>query len=513
MVPPREHINWTIEMDNHLFNVYQMYLGDPTVTPFKTMPGSIPPTGVCHRVARKAKATWPKASMISRPIVNRFQVRDVMEGLSSGRDKTPEPNDFLRVREGLYRTNSGDGKGPWPTEKATRKRLKQLCKEKFTISAHYQRLRESRSPSPFTDQFLRRPSGRITRSMSRQMSDNQTMVSHLHQEITSSPEAPASTAYATRELGISLVASGATAPLAQLVTGDSPEAERQPQDEWFNTPLNSADKMNISAPSGLGIDTTHLAPASNIPRLASPFKPFSSSTWNGPTRSSRAHRREISQNQFDTVHATGSRLLSPFRLEPDVSSNANKRRAQHNLEDELSPSGSTIEQQQQTQELVFTGAGDISQRRIRLRSRGATLGSMTNQERLSSLFSPPPPLPTELPDPSLTQLRSQSQEAQSRPTVLSATLAPPEADERQKRLGSPFELDPNKRSNRSRTPRHVPSLSDPFVVSNPSNASTMALQTQQSISERLAQFAILHQTAAGIDHGPDQEQAQDPFIS
>lgn len=484
---PRETVTWTIEMDNHLFNVYQMYLGDPTVTPFKTVPGSIPPTGVCHRVARKAKTTWPKATMISRPIVTKFQFRDVTEDLAAGREKTPEPNDFLRVRDTQHAGSSSEGKGAWPSEKATRKRLKQLCKQKFTISAHYQRLRESRSPSPFTDQFPRRFSGRITRSMSRQMAENASSMSRLHQEITSSPVAQSSTSYATRELGISLVSSGATAPLAQLVTGESPEIERQTQDDWFNTPVNSSDKMNISPPSGLGIDPNSLAPASNIPRLASPFKPFSSSTWNGPSRPNRGHRREISQNQFDTIHATGSRLLSPFRPEPDVSSNANKRRAQHNLEDELSPSGSNIEQQKRTQEIIFTGVGDISQRRIRLRSRGATMGSASTQERLSSLFAPPPALPTHHPDPNISNLQSEPQQSQA-PTV-AASLAPPETDERQKRLGSPFELDPNKRSNRSRTPRHIPSMSDPFVVSNPSSTT---LQVQQSIGERLAQFNNLH---------------------
>ena len=95
-----------------------------------------------------------------------------------------------------------------------------------------------------------------------------------------------------------------------------------------------------SSPAGLGIDSSALAPpASDIPRLASPF---TYSTWGGPTRSGRHHRREVSQNQFDTVHITGHRLLSPLRLEPDMSSNANKRRAQHVLEEELSPSGSVL---------------------------------------------------------------------------------------------------------------------------------------------------------------------------
>ena len=467
----REKVQWSIEMDNHLFNVYQMYLADPSVTPFKTVPGSIPPTGVCHRVARRARETWPKASKISKPIVRRYKLRNVFEARGA-REKTPDPNDFLRTDNVIEQRES------WPSESSTRKRLKVLCKEKFTISAHYQRLRESRSPSPFTDQFLRRPSSRLTRSKSDQLTDER-----------------AAAAYATRELGISLVASGATAPLAQLTTGDSPMAEQQ-SDDWFNTPINSSsDQMNISPPSGLGIntepDTSRLSVASNIPRLASPF---TYSTWNGSSHNQ--HRRHVSQNMFDTMHATGSRLLSPFKPEPDVSSNVHKRRALHTLEDELSPGGSHIAAEataagpsRATHELVFTGVGDLSNRRIKLRSRGATLGAVNNREQIQRFFSPPadqssnntgvPPVPS-LP-PSLTTLASAN-----RPAPPSAGLAPPELDANQKRLGSPFELDPNKRSQRANTPRHVPSLSDPFISST--------MNSSMSISERLAEFSNFHRT-------------------
>ena len=305
----------------------------------------------------------------------------------------------------------------------------------------------------------------------------------------------AAAAYATRELGISLVASGATAPLAQLTTGDSPMAEQQ-SDDWFNTPINSSsDQMNISPPSGLGIntepDTSRLSVASNIPRLASPF---TYSTWNGSSHNQ--HRRHVSQNMFDTMHATGSRLLSPFKPEPDVSSNVHKRRALHTLEDELSPGGSHIAAEataagpsRATHELVFTGVGDLSNRRIKLRSRGATLGAVNNREQIQRFFSPPadqsstntgvPPVPS-LP-PSLTTLASAN-----RPAPPSAGLAPPELDANQKRLGSPFELDPNKRSQRANTPRHVPSLSDPFISST--------MNSSMSISERLAEFSNFHRT-------------------
>ncbi|KIX06504.1 uncharacterized protein Z518_04480 [Rhinocladiella mackenziei CBS 650.93] len=502
----KTNVQWSIEMDNHLFNVYQMYLADPTVTPFKTVPGSIPPTGVCHRVARRAKETWPKASRISRPIIRRYKMRNVMENRNNARDKTPEPTDFLR-------TDSHDARAIWPSESATRKRLKQLCREKFIISAHYQRLRESRSPSPFHEQFTRRHS-RLNRPMTQQ----------------ADPEA-STTTYTTRELGISLVASGATAPLAQLATGDSPLAQ-QMSDDWFNTPVNSSsDGMSISTP-GLGIETESdtLKVASSIPRLASPFN---YRTWNGSSNSNPHHRRHISHNQFDTIHATGSRLLSPFKLEPDISLNVHKRRAQHNLEDELSPSGSNIHQlgtdlnrnlpppvpferkPQVRPELVFTGAGDINQRRIRVRNRGATLGAVNNREQIERLLTPPtrqtpttesagissvPTLP-----PSLTAL------AHPNVPTISSGLVPPEVDSSQKRLGSPFELDPNKRSYRAQNPRHVPSLSDPFINTSAFGTSpSHGHPCSMSIGERLAMFSTFH--PSHYQRPPlDQQSRDDPF--
>ncbi|EXJ92582.1 hypothetical protein A1O3_01134 [Capronia epimyces CBS 606.96] len=506
----KANVPWSIEMDNHLFNVYQMYLADPTVTPFKTVPGSIPPTGVCHRVARRAKETWPRASRISRPIVRRYKMRNVIESRGFVRDKTPEPNDFLR-------TDNNDARGVWPSESATRRRLKQLCKEKFTITAHYQRLRESRSPSPFRDQFSRRPSSRLTRSISQQDDD---------------PDA--STTYATRELGISLVASGATAPLAQLVTGDSPPTE-QMSDDWFNTPLNNntSDAMALSTPAGLGIESEadKLKVASSIPRLASPFN---YSTWGGSSNANPKHRRHISHNQFGTIHATGSRLLSPFKLETDMSLNVNKRRAQHNLEDELSPSGSNINKKLDANltlevptpatfepkppgrpELIFTGAGDITQRRIRVRNRGATLGAVNDREHIERMFTPPtlhtpatedsgiPPVPA-LP-PSLTALANPAGPA------FSSSLAPPELDPTQKRLGSPFELDPTKRSYRAKNPRHVPSMSDPFINTSafataPSHGHTSSM----SIGERLDMFSTFH-TSHYQRQVSDQPPKDDPF--
>ena len=449
---------WTIEMDNHLWNVYQMYLADPTVTPFKTAPGAIPPPGVRSRVARVATQTWPKATKVSHQIIKRHTLRDVMDESFAVRDRTPLLRSSLDSREDTPRvSHSDDAKAPWPGSSATRRRLKELCKQKFSITPHYQRLRESRSPSPFTDQFSRRSSSsRITRAPSRQ----------------------SSTSYATRDLGISLVASGATGPLAQLVTGDSPEMQ---SDDWFNTPVTSSSQTNDTPPSGLGIHSDGLAPASSVPRLASPF---SYNTWNGPTRSRRNLRPELSLNYYETISAAGPRLLSPVRLDPF--SCVQKRRAPNQLDDQLSPSTSHAQQQSHSkQELVFTGVGDISQRRIRLRNRGATMGAMNSRDRLDRLFTPPPTL--QQPDISHAATTTTTTNAAQGGTS-SGGLAAPEPEDRLKRLGSPFELDANKRSNRSKSPRHVASLSDPFV-SNPFATTS----NTQSIGERLAAFSAMHQ--------------------
>ena len=440
---------WTTEMDNHLWNVYQMYLADPSITPFKAAPGVTPPIGVCNRVARVARRTWPKATKVPHQIIKRHSFRDVMDEAYAVREMTPKLSDsVMNPQETPQNVYPFTIKSQFPDKNVTRRRFKELCKQKFSITPYYQRMRESRSPSPFTDQFSRRSSKlRTSRAASRQ----------------------SSTSYATRDLGISLVASGATGALAQLVTGDSPPPQ---SDEWFNTPVVTSSEAASSPPTGLGIDSDGLAPASSIPRLASPF---SYNTWDGPSRPRREPLPDI--NHYDTISATGSRLLSPVRLDPF--SYAHKRRAQHQLEDELSPGGSGIQPRDARQELVFTGAGDISQRRIRLRSRGATLGAAPDsRDRLHRLFSPPPPLPQTDGDTVITNAVPPS----------SASLAAPEPEDRHKRLGSPFELEVNKRSNRSKSPRHIPSLSDPFVsVSNPF-AST---SNSQSIGERLATFSAL----------------------
>lgn len=439
---------WTPEMDTHLWNVYQMYLQDPTITPFKTVPGSLPPLGVCHRVAREARRSWPKATKASHG-----QRTTSVHSSRFARDITPDMQSQPHRSGSSTPTGMGQElerpKNAWPKESQTRRRLKELCKRKFSIAPHYQRLLQSRSPSPFLDSFVRRPAS--------------------SRASTLPPRDDNSTSFTTRDLGVSLMSSGNGGPLAQLASETS--SQQTSPEISFNTPIESERLPEMSSsPSSVGSSRMDdQEPPSSIPRLASPF---AYNTW-GPTRSSRRTQRPT-LSTFDTIHATGSRLLSPVRLDPFT--NAHKRRAQGQLDQELSPGGSDLRSDIQN---LFSqqNAPDMSQRRVRLRNRGHTLGAVGNRERLDSLFTPPT-------DTMMSGGPSESL----------ASLAPPA--EETKRLGSPFELD-GKRSLRSsaitasRSPRHASSTSEPHI-SNPF-LHVAPVVAVPSIGERLASFEALQQ--------------------
>jgi hypothetical protein len=415
----RSKTDWSVEMDNHLWNTYQIYLQDPTVTPFKMVPGSIPPLGVSHRVAREAKRTWSKVRWPSQPTNPWNQpLRDVHDEAHAVMAETP--NTITPIRSGSTTpiASAEPAKAAWPrSESATRRRLKELCKKKSSIPIHYQRLLASRSPSPFVEQFSRRPH-RPSR-----MSSSSSMTSFSG---------------ATRDLEVALVSSSATGALAQLTTGDSPPAS----DEWFNQPVEATKSAESSSSKvGLGIDVED---PMDVPRLGSPFVPkqWGHKTW-GPSNS-RQNTRPKTPINHETMHVTGPRLLSPASFDPFA--NANKRRAQHQLEDELSPGGTDLQGQTNFRDLFKDSVKDNSQRRVRLRNRGVTLGAVGGSAKLNRLFSPPTPG-----QPDMSPL--------TQPTGF---LKAPAA-ESPKRLGSPLELDGNKSGKRPVTSRHTPSLSDPFV--------------------------------------------------
>ncbi|KAF7594215.1 hypothetical protein BBP40_009919 [Aspergillus hancockii] len=395
--PARER--WTFDMDNHLWNTYQLYLQDPTITPFKMTPGSIPPLGVTHRVAREARKIWERR----RFRLNK-QFPSTTQQCSSG-DSTPTPR-------------TGIAKAVWPkSEASTRRRLKLLCKKKFSIAPHYQRLMMSRSPTPYLD-----------------------MLSRSSRE-SSQVEIPASstTVYATRDLGISLVSSSVPGPLTQLAM-----EEPSPQDsssEWFsqpvpcNPPLGAADPF---ANRPFSFDERQMAP-----RLGSPFTYH---TW-GPNNSRKRVHRHTPRARRETIHVTGSRLRSPPRM--DLLSNVDNPHLAH-ASSSTSESPNEAETRRNLEELFRQGkVPDIGQRRVRIRNRGATMSSV-NTSGLDQLFSPP---------------SSSSRNEESQPVEKPVAHLRNLSGDAVKRLGSPFKVEAPKHVGDSpaRFIRHGPSRSEPFA--------------------------------------------------
>ncbi|PWY91886.1 hypothetical protein BO94DRAFT_583804 [Aspergillus sclerotioniger CBS 115572] len=387
---------WTLPMDNHLWNTYQVYLQDPTITPFKMTPGSIPPLGVAHRVAREAKRSWER---------RRFRP-DGQFPMALSSHQRPSNHSTPTPRSDLARQT-------WPkSEASTRRRLKFLCRKKFSIAPHYQRMMQSKSPTPFLDVFSN-PTGEPAR-----------------------PEAPinSSTAYATRDLGVSLVSSYVPGPLAKLATeGPSPQ---EVSNEWFNNPVLSEGYETMAAPP-----TIHAVASAGkqepVPRLGSPF---TYNSW-GPSGSKKRLHRHTPRNRRETIHVTGSRLRSPPRMEtfPHLAPYAGP----------TSEFPAEQDTDEQLEDLLRHGKlNHVGQHRIRIRNRGATT-SAVNHQGLDQLFSPP-------------SSSSRNEDIIVEKPVANALLNL--GGENIKRLGSPFKLEVTKRPQPSpRRIRHAPSFSDPFA--------------------------------------------------
>jgi hypothetical protein len=399
---PRTRERWTLDMDNHLWNTYQMYIQDPTITPFKMTPGSIPPLGVTHRVAREAKRTWER---------RRFKP-------SRRSPFTPQP---CRSGDSTPTPRADAAKPLWPkSESSTRRRLKLLCKKKFSIAPHYQRMMQSRSPTPYLDMFSR------SSRESSQVDGSGT-----------------SAAYATRDLGVSLVSSSIPGPLSQLAVEDS--SLQSGSGQWFNHPVpvpGSEHEMeeDVLPKRPYSFDEREMAP-----RLGSPFDYH---TW-GPNTSRHRVQRNTPKQRRETIHVTGSRLRSPPRMELfNANVNAN---LQQSLPNPPPPAEDSSDQdtQRHLEELYRQGKlNESGQRRVRIRNRGATTSSV-NPKGLEQLFSPP-------------SSSSRNEE--------SSTGGPVDHQLRNligehiKRLGSPFKLESGTRPVATpRFIRHAPSRSEPFA--------------------------------------------------
>ncbi|KAJ4347302.1 uncharacterized protein N0V89_011242 [Didymosphaeria variabile] len=322
---------FTEEMDYHLWMTYMKYLQDPTVTPFKALPTTMPPNGVCHRVARLARHTWkgprksPTASGVrfASRVVSRSGTPDTIRPAKSG-SSTPVPG-------------ANKPYARFPAEKQVRRRLRYLAKQKPTLSAHYQRLMH-RSPSPLQSSPPPEP---------------------CRPGVLSSPFSQPAPSFSTRDMNISLATSTAPSmqagnPLAQLATSKTPrpaEVERAHM-------RASAHQKSQSLHIGLGLGLSNV---------------FGSSLDSNP----QSNDVVMTQPSARTWHAASARppkLGSPVQLHaPRPMSRAFKRRALHSFEDQTRNRGNSFISQ------VFGAPAESSHRRVR--SRGFSLGDMVEGSR------------------------------------------------------------------------------------------------------------------------------------
>ncbi|EEH05792.1 conserved hypothetical protein [Histoplasma capsulatum G186AR] len=496
---PTTRPRWTSEMDNHLWNTYQIYLQDPRITPFKMVPGSLPPLGVSHRVAREARKSWSRkkgpvqrkgpstVTSVSGPVI-------FMDGRGGNRKYQQATHDSA-TRSGSTTPTAkvAPPKPAWPrSDSFARRRLKDLCKRKFSIGPHYQRLLQSRSPSPFLE----------TSPESATRIPLQLGVSHRK-----------AASFATRDLGVSLVSSFLPTQVAELGPPTS-DLNNGPQNDWFNNisrdheqPARTPKHFHSHSSSSLGDYSSHITTSSlcdEIPRLGSPFMYH---TW-GPDSSRRRLRSATPASQFDTIHTTSLKTRSPGgRI--DQFGNAHKRRALHQLEDELDSSGSSL--QRPFPDLIRQPRynDNMGQRRVRVRNRGITTGAIGGSRgRLDQLFNPPAHF-AEFRGSS-TSISTGTASTTSATTVTAPTTGASDDGQKMqqqdnninninntshhlrhgddiKRLGSPFHSDPfDKYNNRkhltpSHPPRHAPSLSDPFTATS---FASMPSATARNLEQR-----------------------------
>ena len=410
-------VRWTPAMDKHLWSTYLTYLQDPTVTPFKMLPGTAPPLGVCHRVAREARKTWRGGRVPARKpseLLSQSRLDSTGEictkdaGRAVDGRRVGSPDTIRANRSGsITPTSSRAAQAPsWPKSgPSTRRRLRHLCKSKPTIAPHYQRLLQSRSPSPFSSSSPRYQSR-----------------SHSRLSEVSSPVQHAAPSFDTRNVQLSLTTSTAASmqpngPLAQLAAAD--RTNTQANSEWFNeppVPWASPTAIPSDVAAGTGIDD--MENTMHTPRLGSPFGYH---TW-GPSRSRQRIRPSTSRVLSSDVSTLGPSLRSPIRMHQTFPyPGVQKRRALHELEDELSPGGCSM--QQELLDNVFGRSGNGRHRRVR--SRGFSLGDAHPTNRLESLFTPPNPS-SQMSTPDATDQSSNPTE--NDPTTPTQTA----------RLGSPF---------------------------------------------------------------------------
>jgi len=395
----RNDAPWSKEMSEHLWETYQVYLQDPTVTPFRIGASAVPPEGVIHRVAREAKRSWkgPK-SPAGRHLQKRRAVTLTSDSSMRNVEGAGSPDTTTTSKSGSL-TPTGETAPKvyiqWQhSSAATRNHLRELCKRKDSLSVQKHRHLQSRSPTPF--------------SQSRVL---------LRERLRSPPLAPRE-AFSTRDIAISLTTSTSLSMqpdglLAKLSEPSGPSTELLP-------PENKEQDGQPDIASGIVSDSELPSRQLRSPFAARTYGPSTSNIF------STFSRPSLPDSRYDTISSTGPRLRSPLHFKPSRSLNGTqKRRAQHALEEELSPNGAVV-RPSILDEQLFGEPPENRHRRVRI--RGFSLGDAASHNRIPELFRSQangtvnPSIPDMMPSNPLRQVT---------PLLPSAEFSPP-------RLGSPF---------------------------------------------------------------------------
>ena len=332
--PTPSHDVWTEEMDWHLWSTYLRYLQDPTMTPFKMLPGVAPPLGVCYRVTREARKSWAitKHRKSTPPYLQTPGPVQASGGSGNRDESLGKPLTGRRICDSnATPTTLGRASSihQWPKSgSSTRRRLRHLCKHRPSIAPHYQRLLQSRTPSPFSSS--QSPNGRSRSQLS---------------EISSSTYESSAT-FSTRDVQLSLTTStGDTmqpdGPLAQLAMNPASFQKRDFED--FNEPPVPF-ASDISAPSDLESLASPFC-SSNAPQSAPRLgSPFTHHTW-GPSHTKQRTRPRVQRNFASDLATIRNSHGSELQLIKGAqSSSLHKRRALHHPGDTMQYEEKNVEE-------------------------------------------------------------------------------------------------------------------------------------------------------------------------
>lgn len=416
-VKRHRHVRWTPEMDQHLENTYIRYLSDPRVTPFKTLPGVPPPLGVCNRVAARARQTWTQYRAATPSALD-----TILETEKAVREGSP---DTIRPETAFNKDRKQQPQ--WPrSDAATRKRLRKLVKGKPALSAHYQRLSRTRSPSPFTS----------TSSASR------------------SSEPPPS-AFSSNDMKMSLITSTAPSmqpegPLAQLASDEveineappRPQSQRssRPADWFARIGRSQAHQKSLSLQSELSLETDFAQPGAS---LASPFDEASNRSH---LLHSMSTTKSLGRTEFNNKNGKRPSLDSPFEVKgaPTMPPTL-KRRFKSDEEKPRRP-------------ILADVFGPPAEDSGVVRNRGFSVGAVRATDNLTKLFDPPPNASP--PDHEMTEAPSAPDTSQLGP--IGTRSVPRRLAEPVPRLGSPFTETPSTSRLFNTFPRnYMPTASNP----------------------------------------------------